>query len=67
MSSASTSALRSRLAALAERAASATAPARRAASAELDKILAANAEYVVKDPVAADKLGKQWLFTNLAR
>jgi hypothetical protein len=63
----SASALRSRLAALADRATAAAAPLARTATAELDKVLAANAEYVVKDPVAASKLGRQWLFTNLAR
>ena len=63
----SASTLRSRLAALADRATAAAAPLARTATAELDKVLAANAEYVVKDPVAASKLGRQWLFTNLAR
>ena len=67
MSASTAAALRARLGALAERAASAAAPVTRAASAELDKVLAANAEYVVKDPVAASKLGRQWLFTSLAR
>ena len=29
--------------------------------------MAKNAEYVVKDPVAVDKLGKQLVYSNLAR
>ena len=29
--------------------------------------MAKNAEYVVKDPVAAEKLGKQLIYTNLAK
>ena len=67
MSASTASALRSRLTALADKAASAAAPVTRMASSELEKVLAANAEYVVKDPVAASKLGRQWLFTSLAR
>jgi hypothetical protein len=31
------------------------------------RALTACAEYVVKDPVAAEKLGKQFLYTKLAR
>jgi hypothetical protein len=34
---------------------------------QYDKVLAENAEYVVKDPEAARKLFKQLVFTNLAR
>ena len=67
MSASSVSALRSRLTALADKAAAVAAPLTRTATAELDKVLASNAEYVVKDPVAASKLGRQWLFTSLAR
>jgi hypothetical protein len=29
--------------------------------------MAENAEYVVKDPEAADKLGRQFIFTNMAK
>ena len=31
------------------------------------KMMAANQEYVVKDKAAADKLLKQYIYTNLAR
>jgi hypothetical protein len=31
------------------------------------KILERNAEYVVKDPVAAEKLGKQWFYTKISK
>jgi hypothetical protein len=60
-------ALRQRAAQVAAAAGAAASPAARAARAELDKVLAANAEHVVKDPVAADKLLKQWAFTKLSR
>lgn len=42
-------------------------PAVKAATAEYEKLMAANAAYVVKDPAAADKLFKQLVFTKLAR
>jgi F-type H+-transporting ATPase subunit g len=59
--------LRTRAASLASRAAAAADPAVKAASAEYEKLIAANAAYVVKDPAAADKLFKQLVFTKLAR
>jgi len=34
---------------------------------QYDTIMANNAQYVVKDKEAGDKLLKQWVFTNLAR
>ena len=34
---------------------------------EYKKMMHRNAEYVVRDPKAADKLLKQWFFTNLSR
>ena len=49
------------------RVASAADPAVKAATSEYEKVMAANAAYVVKDPVAANKLFKQLVFTKLAR
>lgn len=34
---------------------------------QYDALMANNTQYVVKDKEAADKLFKQWVFTNLAR
>jgi hypothetical protein len=36
-------------------------------STRYDKLMKDNAQYVVKDKAAADKLLKQWVFTRLAR
>jgi F-type H+-transporting ATPase subunit g len=34
---------------------------------QYDNLMATGADYVVKDKAAADKLLKQWFFTNLSR
>ena len=57
----------STLRSLASRVASAANPAVKAATSEYEKMIAANAAYVVKDPAAAEKLFKQLVFTKLAR
>jgi len=34
---------------------------------QYETIMVKNAEYVVKDKAAADKLAKQWFYTNMAK
>jgi len=34
---------------------------------QYNQLMKQNQQYVVKDPAAADKLLRQWVFTNLAR
>lgn len=61
------SAVRSKATALASAATKAAAPALDAATKNFNKFIADNAQYVVKDKEAADKLAKQLVFTKLAR
>lgn len=60
-----------RLAALVSKARAAAEPVVSRASSEVakqyDGLMAKNAQYVVKDKEAADKLLKQYVFTQLAR
>ena len=34
---------------------------------QYETMMAKNAEYVVKDPAAADKLAKQWFYTKMSK
>ena len=61
------SAVRSKATALASAATKAATPAIDAATKQFNKLIADNAQYVVKDKDAADKLAKQLVFTKLAR
>ena len=61
------SAVRSKATALASAATQAATPAIDAATKQFNKLIADNAQYVVKDKDAADKLAKQLVFTKLAR
>ena len=61
------SALRSKATALASAATQAASPAIEATQSHFKKLIADNAQYVVKDKDAADKLAKQLVFTKLAR
>lgn len=61
------SALRSKASALASAATKAATPAIEQAQKQYAKLIADNAQYVVKDKEAADKLTKQLVFTKLAR
>lgn len=65
------SALRSRLTTLLSTAQKTVEPAAsfigKEVSTRYDKLLKDNAQYVVKDKAAADKLLRQWFFTRLSR
>ena len=61
------SAVRSKATALASAATKAASPAIESATKHFNKLIADNAQYVVKDKDAADKLAKQLVFTKLAR
>lgn len=61
------SAVRSKATALASAATKAASPAIEAAQKHFNKLIADNAQYVVKDKDAADMLTKQLVFTKLAR
>lgn len=65
------SALRSRLSTLASTVSKSLQPAvetaKTKAATQYEKVMANNAQYVVKDPAEADKLFKQLVYTNLAK